>query len=77
MKEVKSKRQRIFNYLNGIQQEIYFTKYKLSELIVIIINVIKLSLNDDNYSIAPSLTLIFILANKQPDVKKLINLIKD
>ena len=45
MKEVKSKRQRIFNYLNGIQQEIYFTKYKLSELIVIIINVIKLILN--------------------------------
>ena len=89
----------IREYLNGIQQEIYFVKvkaelihnmkfidivkivYKISGLVVIGIDVIVedfkplVCLNPANYIIAPFDTLIYILADRQPDGNELNNLI--
>ena len=86
-------------YLNGIQQEIYFIKikaelmhnmkfidlvkviYKVSGLVVIGIDVILddfkplVCLNPSNYLIAPFDTLVYILADRQPDGEELNNLI--
>ena len=91
----------IREYLNGIQQEIYFIKikaelvhnlkfidivkliYKVSGLIVIGIDVIiddfkpLVCLNPANYVIAPFDTLIYILADRQPDGNELNNLIEN
>ena len=91
----------IREYLNGIQQEIYFVKikaelmhnlkfidivklvYKVSGLVVIGIDVIiedfkpLVCLNPSNYLIAPFDTLIYILADRQPDANELNNLISN
>ena len=91
----------IREYLNGIQQEIYFVKvkaelihnlkfidivrlvYKVSGLTVIGIDVIiddfkpLVCLNPSNYVTAPFDTLIYILADRQPDGNELNNLIKN
>ena len=91
----------IREYLNGIQQEIYFVKikaelmhnlkfidivkliYKVSGLVVIGIDVILddfkplVCLNPSNYLISPFDTLIYILADRQPDGNELNNLISN
>ena len=91
----------IREYLNGIQQEIYFIKlkaelmhnmkfidivklvYKVSGLVVIGIDVIVddykpiVCLNPSNYLIAPFDTLIYVLADSQPNEEELNNLISD
>jgi len=88
-------------YLNGIQQEIYFITlkaelmhnlkfidivklvYKVSGLVVIGIDVIIdnykpfVCLNPSNYLISPFDTIVYILADKQPDSDELNNLIKN
>ena len=86
-------------YLDGIQQEIYFVSlkaellhnlkfidivrlvYKVSGLVVIGIDVIIddlkpfVCLNPSNYLISPFDTLVYILADRQPDSKELNELI--
>ena len=88
-------------YLNGIQQEIYFVSlkaelmhnlkfidivrlvYKVSGLVVIGIDVIIddlkpfVCLNPSNYLISPFDTLVYILADSQPDSDELNELIRN
>ena len=89
----------IREYLNGIQQEIYFVKikaelmhnmkfidlvkviYKVSGFVVIGIDIILddfkplVCLNPSHYLISPFDTLIYILADRQPNSEELNNLI--